>query len=304
MLDVPWIAWLIKNVRAIWDEMSDDRVGDLAASISFFAILAMPASVLAMVTAMGSLSGLLGENLAADTERVVTDYIAETFESAALTDTVAGLFEQDRSGILTASLAVALYSISRSFGGLVRALDVAYDIESDRSWLDVRVTALGLGLGTLGFAGGGVYFLLIAPSGGPLAPVITPLVLLAGLSAWMATVFHIAPDHHTPWRYDFPGAVFTAVAWAALLQGYTIYVSLTSGGNGAVGVVGAALLAFTLVYLLAMTLLIGAEINAVISQRAGIAQPNRRLHHLLADTELPPPLDRLTRRSRARRRGT
>lgn len=303
LMEVPWVAWTWRTVRDLWTEISNDRVGDLAASISFFAILAMPASVLAMVTAMGSLSGLLGENLAADTEQVITDYVSSTFESQALTDTVAGLFEQDRSGILTLSVAVALYSISRSFAGLVRALDVAYDIESDRSWLDVRLTALGLGLGTLGASGAGVYFLFAAPSGGPLATVVTPLVLLAGLSAWMATVFHLAPDHHTPWRYDFPGALFTAVAWAVLLQGYTVYVGLTRGGNGAVGVVSAALLAFSLVYLLAMTLLIGAEVNGLISHRAGIAQPSRRLHHLLADKELPPPLDRLTRRSSDRRSG-
>ena len=55
--------------------------------------------------------------------------------------------------------------------------------------------------------------------------------------------------------------------------------------------------------LLSMTLLIGAEVNGLISHRAGIAQPSRRLHHLLADKDLPPPLDKLTRRSSDRRSG-
>ena len=99
-MEVPWVAWAWRTIRDLWNEISDDRVGDLAASISFFAILAMPASVLAMVTAMGSLSGLLGENLAADTEQVITDYVSSTFESQALTDTVAGLFEQDAAVVV------------------------------------------------------------------------------------------------------------------------------------------------------------------------------------------------------------
>ncbi len=278
--------------------MSEDRIGDLAASMSFFALLAIPASVLALVTGMGSLEGIIGADLAADTQRVVTDYVEDTFSSEALTDTVSGLFEQQRSGILTVSILVAFYSISRSFAGLVRALDVAYDLDTKRSWFDVRLTGLSLGLGTLGVAGLGIYFLLAAPSAGPFTTVVTPLLLIAGFGAWMATVFHIAPDHHTPWRYDLPGAALTSVIWAILLQGYTVYVRVIEGGNGAVGIVGAALLAFTLVYLLSMTLLIGAELNALICSRAGIAQPARRLHHLVKPKRHGATI---TRRSRNRR---
>ncbi len=31
-----------------------------------------------------------------------------------------------------------------------------------------------------------------------------------GPRVWAATIFHVAPNHHTPWRYDLPGAALAA----------------------------------------------------------------------------------------------
>lgn len=274
------IAWIIDLVRDVWRESSDDGVGDSAAAISFFTLLAMPASALAFVTAMGSLEPLLGADVALDTQRAITDYVDETFSSATLSETIGGLFAQQRSGILTISVAVALYSISRSFAGLVRALDVVYDIGTSRSWIDLRATGLSIGLGTLGVGGLAVWvFYDLWPRGAMWGP-LGALALITALGGWAATIFHIAPDHHTPWKWDVPGAVFTAVAWGALGRGYASYVQIIGDGNEAVGVVGAALLAFTLIYFMSIAMLYGAQINAVLSQRAGIAQPPRRLHHM------------------------
>ena len=97
-------------------------------------------------------------------------------------------------------------------------------------------------------------------------------------------------------RRDDTGQGGVIVAHGDLASGYTLYVRVIEGGNGAVGVVSAALLAFTLVYLLATTLLIGAELNGLICERAGIAQPARRLHHLIKRKP-----DAITRRIRGRR---
>ena len=113
------------------------------------------------------------------------------------------------------------------------------------------------------------------------------LIVATALVAWAAAIFHVGPDHTTPWKYDIAGAVVTALTWFVLIRGFAVYVSVSGGGNGAVGAAGGALLAFTLVYLLNVSLLVGAELNAILTQRAGVAQPPRRLHH------------RVTRRTKA-----
>lgn len=296
----------------VWDllvdmfhEFQDDSLGDQAAAMSFFTLLSIPAAALSLVAGLGSLEGLLGADIATDAREAITDYVETTFGSSALTSTVDGLFEENRSGLLTISLAVALFSLTRGFAGTVRGLDVAYDLKSDRSWIDVRLTGLVLAISTLAVVGVGVWMVYVVwPSdAGPLLNAVGVVCLLIGLTAWATTVLHYAPDHHTPWRYDLPGAVMVTLLWLVLIRGFAFYVRVADGGNGAVGVVGAALLAFTLIYLLNIVLLLGAELNAILATRAGIAQPPRRLHHRV---NLPERWTRtgITRRIRRRRSRT
>ena len=100
---------------------------------------------------------------------------------------------------------------------------------------------------------------------------LTPL-LAAMFVVWAATLFHYAPNHRTPWKYDLPGALFTSLGWLVLVFGFAVYVRATASANGVLGLTGALLAAFTLVYLLALALLVGAEINEIIARRAGVVQ--------------------------------
>ena len=88
-------------------------------------------------------------------------------------------------------------------------------------------------------------------------------------------------DHYRLTTNDLPGALFTAMTWLALVLGFALYVRAASSANGVLGVTGAALAAFTLVYLMSLVLLLGAEINEIVSRRAGVVQqagatPRRR----------------------------
>jgi len=274
-----WVKHTFFDMKREW---SEDGITDLAAATSFFSILSIPAATLAFVAALGPLEGLLGAGLAEDARTSISEYVASTFNSATLTDTVDGLFDNQRSSLLTLSLLVALVSVTRGFAGLVRALDVAYDLDHHRSWFDTRLTGLVMGLSTLGFAGLMLWFtygLWPAVGSHVLIEWTGRVIVAVALVGWAAAIFHVGPNHTTPWKYDIAGAIITALSWFALIRGFAIYVSISGGGNGAVGAAGGTLLAFTLVYLLNVSLLVGAELNAILTQRAGVAQPPRRLHH-------------------------
>jgi membrane protein len=49
------LRWLWQLAKDVVDEYKHDRVGDLAASITFWTILSIPAAVLALVSALSSL---------------------------------------------------------------------------------------------------------------------------------------------------------------------------------------------------------------------------------------------------------
>ena len=80
-----------------------------------------------------------------------------------------------------------------------------------------------------------------------------------------STVFHIAPDHHTPWRWDLPGALLTGVLWILFSGGFRLYLEVAQSGNEIFGVLGGALIVLLWFWVLALAALLGGELNALIA---------------------------------------
>ena len=280
-------------VREVWHESIDDGIVDLAAAVTFFMVFAAPAAVLAFTSALGSLRGVISEDLADDAERETVEFVRDNFgDSRELEDTVRSLFDQPNSGLVTFGLLLALWAMSRGFASLVRALDGAYDLDSRRSFLNVRVHAVILAVGTVAVSTGALGLFTLAPIWGPLRVPLVALILML----WSATIFHIGPDHHTPWRYDLPGAVLTTVCWLGLGGGFGLYIRVASTGNDVLGAIGGLLIGLTFVWLAMVFLLVGAELNAVLAQRAGLSvqgESTERVKRLVVER-----LGRVRRRGR------
>ncbi len=267
--------WLWQLARDVVDEYGDDGIGDVAASITFWTILSVPAAILALVSALSSLESVVGASVANDVEAQVQQFVVDTFaDSDALNETVVELFNSSSTGVATVATLAAVFTLSRAFAGLIRALDIAYEVDDGRPWWFVRIVAIGLGAGTIVVVAAGATLLAVLPSL-PFDSVFhflaAPGVFL-GLVMWAATVFHIGPNHHTPWKYDVPGAVLTTVGWVIASQGFAFYVRASGQGNAVQTGVGAVLLALSLMYVLSIVLLIGAELNDVLARRAGVVR--------------------------------
>ena len=267
--------WVWQLAKDVINEYRNDGVGDLAAAITFWTLLSIPAAILALISALSSFEAIGGSQAATDLEAEIQDLINDTFaDSTTLNEAVNELFQGSNAGVLTIATAAAIFSLSRGFAGVIRALDQAYEVEEGRPWWHVRLVAIGLGLSTIVVAAGSSVLLAILPElpGGSAFQVLAAPVAFLLIVLWAATLFHLGPNHHTPWRYDIPGALITAVGWVAATQGFAIYVRLAGNGNQVQGTVGAVLLALTLLYLLSVVMLVGAEVNDVITRRAGVVQ--------------------------------
>lgn len=265
-----WIWTLGVDVVA---EYRKDRIGDLAASITFWTLLSIPATILALLSTVSSIETIVGTDIADTIEQTALDFVDETFaESSTLRDTVAELFAGGNAGVATAATLVALYSLSRGFAGLIRALDDVYEVEEGRSWWRVRIAAIGLGASTIVLVAAAATFIALLPrlpGGTPIQVLVVPLSLL-GLVAWAMILFHVGPHHHSPWRFDLPGAIVTTVGWVLATQGFAVYVRVSADGNQLQSTVGAVLLGLTLIHVLSIVMLVGAEVNDVLTRRAGI----------------------------------
>lgn len=267
--------WMWQLAKDVLSEYSRDDIGDVGAAMTFWTILSIPAAVLALVSFLSSLETVVGVSAANEVEAEVQQFISDTFtDSEALSETASDLFNTSSTGVATVATIVALFTLSRSFAGLIRALDIVYGVQGGRPFWLVRIVAIGLGLGTVLVVASGATALAVLPSlpfDGVLSWLTVPAILVV-LTVWAATVFHLGPNHRTPWRYDLPGAIFTTIGWVVATQGFASYVRAFGQGNDVQSGVGAILLALTLIYALSIVLLLGAEINDVLVQRAGVAR--------------------------------
>jgi len=281
-LPVLWrgVLGFVDDLRHEW---SRARVGGLAAEIAFFGLLGLFPAVIVFAAALGSLDVVIGAGAAADTEAWLLDRVVETFgRDNTLRATVEELFDRSNAGLITAGVVITVYASSRGFTAVVGALDVTYGHEHRRNWFSTRVMGFVLTLFTLIVAALVAAMVVVGPllgGGEEIAQRVGagtafttawvwfrwPVVFVA-VVCWAASLYHFAPRRRTPWRRDLPGAVVGTVWWLAVSLGFRVYLDAASSGMNAVfGLLGGALSLLIWLYLLAMGLLVGAEINSILN---------------------------------------
>lgn len=269
-------------VRDVAHEWKHDRVPDLAAEVAFYAILSLLPTLLAVAALLGQLGSIFGQELATDVQDEVVTFLRTilTAEADETITAVTELFTEKRTGLLTFSVLTALWAVSRAFAAVIRALDVVYDLDDLRSWLRIRLLALGLAVGSIVAGAVMLTVIVIGPLFGTGEQIAAEVglgdqfavawnvfrlpVAFVLLVVWAATVFHIAPDHHTPWRADLPGAVVTGVLWVLFSAGLRLYVEVAEQGNAVFGALGGVLIVLLWFWLLSLAVMIGGEVNQVL----------------------------------------
>ncbi|MDA3039189.1 MAG: YihY/virulence factor BrkB family protein [Actinomycetota bacterium] len=276
------VKWPRMAASFVWDVARHwyyGGLGDLAAGVTFWIVLSLPAAVLALVSALGWLANIIGTELRDEVQEDVVAFAQRLFGNDAntLVDTIDQLFERQNSGVLTISLLFAFWTISRGFAGLLRALDGVYDVDDGRPWYITRVVALFLGLGSLLVSVPIVMLELFVWNEYDL-PLETTLEFASSvliLLIWAVSMYHFGPSVRTKWHWDLPGAGVAAVLWWLLTFSYRFYVDITSGGDQVLGALGAFILALTWVWLAAQALLIGASVNSLLGDRLKINRAKR-----------------------------
>ena len=272
---------ITNEVRQDW---TAKRIAGLSAEIAFFALLGLFPAVIVFAALLGSLDVLIGQSAAADTEAWLLERISETFgDQNTLDATIAELFDRSDARVVTVGVAVAAYAASRGFVAVVRALNVTRGHHGARNWLSTRLVGFALTFFTLTVAAGVAAMVVVGPllgGGNELADRLGAgrlfstawdwlrwPVVVAAVIAWAATVYRIAPRHKLTWRREVPGALMATAWWLVVSGGFGAYLGLASSGMNAVfGLLGGVLSLLLWLYLLAMGLLAGAELNSLLDR--------------------------------------
>lgn len=283
-----WAAAWLDIGRTVWREWVEDRASGVAAEIAFWLILAIFPVLILVGAILGSLENFVGHDVAQRVEGQVIDWIEELLgsQSGPATDAAEDLFDSRGAGAIGFTMIIVLFTASRGFAAIVRGLDVVYDTEEQRSWFTIRLTGILLAVGTIIVGTLTLTMLVIGPVFGwgvtiadhlgvgdwiaPMWNIVGPFVAFLALLAWATTIYHVAPHHVSPWRWDVPGALLVALFAILASWGFRIYVDVAAGANAIYGVVGGFITAMLYVYVLSAGLLLGGELNAVLAERHGI----------------------------------
>lgn len=274
---------VVATAKAMIKRAKVDRVPDASAAVTYWVVLSLAPMALAAAAMLGTLDTVFGDGTADGIRTDIIDLLERTVGSAdstaSLVSTITDLLETPRRGIALVSLLLAFFGARRAFAAFFRALGVVGRNPKLGMGLAGQAVALGLGLATILIAilaalqfGAGPLFGFEPDSLSGAVDVLLEVwrwlrfPVLAGLVvAWMAFVLGFGVAHS--WKQSLPGAVLTTTLWVLGAVGFRFYVQLVGEANAALGVLGGVIIALTWLYLQTLSVLYGAELNAVLQER-------------------------------------
>ena len=293
-----WSTWRGVLWRSINGYLDDD-CGDLAAALTYNAVLAIfPVGIVVVAlvnlvtdgrTAVDTIIGIL-KDLGAGS--VVAD--------PSFTDLLDAIIVQQSSAkvLLSFGLLGALWSASNYVGVFTRASNRIYGVREGRAWWKLRPLQIGLSAIAL------VLMALVAAAlviSGPLVDAVGNAlnagdaakltysigrwpVLVLILMLLLSLLFWIAPNVKQPrFRWLTLGGTVALLAWALASFGFGLYVANFGSYDKTYGSLGAIIAFLVWMYLSNSALMLGVEINAEVQRGRQLQAGNED-----PDPPLPP----------------
>ena len=279
-------------LRRTIDKAWSDRILGLSAEAAFWQLLSLPPLFLALLGSLGYLSSTLGEQTVSDIEGQLLDAFSRAFTPSVVDQvigpTVSEVLRDGRADVVSIGFLIALWAGSSATATFVNTITIAYGMRDLRGAVSSRLRALWLYLLTVVVGAVMLPVLVLGPSvlvrlvpegvRGDAARLVSGLywpvvgvVLLAGL----VTFYHVAPPRALPWRRGVPGALLAAAVFLLGSTGLRAYISFVVGQGLSYGALAAPIAALLFFYVLAIAVLLGAELNAAIEE-LWPSRPTRR----------------------------
>jgi membrane protein len=275
LFDLSFRDWRAVFLRAVKEFLEDNgtMLASALAYASFFAIpsvLLVAVGVFTLVAGPDSISSLMAQ----------FSHVMPAQATSLLGGSLHRLDQHPATGVAmtVVGLVLALWATTGAMTSYMTALNLAYERKDGRSFVRKRLVALEL-VAVIGFA-----FLLVALLlifGPPLEQLVAAHmgaasgvvgwiwwiaewpILITGLLAAFATLLYLGPDvAHPRWRFLTPGSLFATAVWLAASGAFAFYTSSFGSYNKTWGTLAAVIIMLTWLWLAAIALILGAEINA------------------------------------------
>ena len=267
-----WRTVFMRSVK----EFRDDNGTMLASALAYSTFFAIPAVLLLAV-------GLFTLVAGPDTITTLMAHFRHVMPAEATSLLGSSLHRLDRrpaTGIAMTVIGglIALWATTGAMSSYMTAINLAYEQKDKRNFLKKRLVALEM-VAAIGFAFLLVAVLLIfgpsletlvADHAGRASGAVAWIwwiaewpILIVGMLAAFSTVLHLGPDApRRRWHFLTPGSVLATVVWLAVSGLFAVYTSSFGSYDKTWGSLAAVIVMLTWLWLAAIALLLGAELNA------------------------------------------
>lgn len=274
--EIPPAGWKDIALRLI-GQFTGNRVMLVAAGVTFYGLLALFPALTALVSIYGFF---------ADPGTVIdhANSLALVLPPGAV-EIISGQMERiaeqpsDRLSLgVVLGLAIALWSTNTGVKTVIDSINVAYGEPEKRGFFHLNAVSFAFTLG-------GIAFVILALMMIVIVPVIMGLLgvqevfdiafrfarwplLLVVVTLAITILYRYGPSRNRArWRWITPGAAFAAVAWLIVSFLFSWYVQNFDSYNETYGSLGAVIAFMMWMWLSAMTVIIGAMIDAEIEHQ-------------------------------------
>jgi membrane protein len=266
-------------VKQAWAEFRRDQCTDLAAGLTFYAVLSLFPALLAMI----SLLGVFGEGESTtDTLLDLVQRIGQEDAVDQLREPIRQMTETNAAGFaLVFGLAGAIWSASGYVGAFGRAMNRIYEVDEGRPFWKLRPVNLAITVVSVILAASVLLGLVVT---GPFAEELGDTIGLgdAAVTAWniakwpvmllvvvvlVAILYHSTPNVKQPkFRWISVGAGLAIVVWILASLGFGLYVSNFGSYNQTYGSLAGVIIFLLWLWLTNLALLFGAEVDAELER--------------------------------------
>lgn len=261
-------------LERLWQGLLDNHVAHGAAALAFYMALALfPGAIFGL----SCLRYLPIPHL----QQAVTDLLHQALPGASAEVLVKSAMTAGGHGnLLWFNLLFAIWSASSGVSGIIRQLNVVYEVEEDRSFFRLRGLSAFL---ALAFSSLSVAAVSLAVFGGMLQTylggrlgwsqalfvlfaVLRWLVIVSALHFAFALVYYLGPNLKRPFTLFTPGSLVATATLLLASAGLKLYVSRFSTVNALYGGLGAVIVLLVWLFFAGWVILLGGELNAAVNR--------------------------------------
>lgn len=281
--------------RRLWRAIEDHAVTDSASQLAYAFLFSLFPFLFFLV----ALTAYLPLRPAVDEGLSRLEQVMPPEAMGLLRARIDSLLGEQRPNVLGAGILFTLWTASRGVDALRRALNLAYDVKESRPFWRTQLGSIAVTLAASALIPAAFAMILLGGRAGSwLAaqigieqvfvfvwswlrwPITSLVVMLAA-----AICFYFLPDVQQRWRYVTPGSVTSTVLWLLGTWGFTRYTESFGNYDATYGSIGAVVVLLTWLYLTALFIILGGEMNAVIEHAA----PEGKAPGARTFEEPPPP---------------